>query len=190
MRQKSACEAFEKDSYHVRDANTCTDQSETRHNQEESCVSDIGELKSRILKTIKDFHDPEPASFKLFQDCINEFLEDENQRHNPLIPKSILPSRVCISEDQMMRDILRNIENLRNYSKVSNERCNSDTVSGLLERDLNLSTIGGVWSTTCWKDGCTVNEVEETFLDLEKIVLSKLIDDVLMELVSKTGYAS
>ncbi|KAK1417316.1 hypothetical protein QVD17_26443 [Tagetes erecta] len=190
VRQKSPCEAFEKDSYRVTDANTCTDQSETRNNQEKNDVSDINELKARILKTIKDFQDPEPVSFELFQDCINEFLEDENQRHNPVIPRSILPSRVCISEDLMMRDIMKKIENLRNYSKFSNESCNADTVSGLLEMDLNLRTIGGVWSTIGWKYSCTVNEVEETVLDLEKMVLSKLIDDVLMELVSETRYAS
>ncbi|KAI3775509.1 hypothetical protein L1987_50088 [Smallanthus sonchifolius] len=183
VRQTSLCEAFEKDSYRVRDATMRTDQFETRNNQEANGVSDINEQKERILKTIRIFQDPEPASFELFQDCIYEFLEHEKQRQNPLIPRSILPSRACISEDQMMRGVLKKFENLKYYSKFSNETFNADTVSGLLERDLNLSTIGGAWSTTGWKDGCTVNEVEETVLHLEKMVLSRLIDDVLMELV-------
>ncbi|KAI3802923.1 hypothetical protein L1987_31070 [Smallanthus sonchifolius] len=182
VRQTSLCEAFEIDSYRVRDATMRKDRSETRNNQEANGVSDINEQKERILKTISLFQDPEPASFELFQDCIYEFLEHENQRQNPFIPRSILPSRVCISEDQMMRDVLKKLENLRKYSKFSNESCNADTVSGLLERDLNF-TIGGAWSTTGWKDGCAVNEVEETVLHLEKMVLSRLIDDVLMELV-------
>ncbi|KAJ9538600.1 hypothetical protein OSB04_031333 [Centaurea solstitialis] len=40
---------------------------------------------------------------------------------------------------------------------------------------------GGVWNSG-WRDGCTLDEVEEVMLDLEKILLSKLIDDMLMEL--------
>ncbi|KAK9071289.1 hypothetical protein SSX86_009857 [Deinandra increscens subsp. villosa] len=184
VRQKSLSEVFEKDSCHVRHATTGTDESETRNNQEENGVTDITQQKTRILKTIRTFQDPEPANFVLLKDCINEFFEQENQRQSPLIPRSILPSRVCISEDQMMREILKKLENLRNRSKFSNERCTEDTVSGLLKMDLNLSTFGGAWSTTGWKDGCTINEVEETVLDLEKVVLSTLIDDVLMELVT------
>ncbi|KAD6795118.1 hypothetical protein E3N88_06014 [Mikania micrantha] len=182
VRIKSFCEASKKDPCCVREA-TGMDQSKNRKNQEESGVSDINEQKARILKTVRIFHDPKPANFKLFQGCINEFLEYEYQRQNPMTPRSILPSRICISEDQMTRDILKKIEYIKNYSKFSNESCTADTVSGLLERDLNLGTIGGPWSTTGWKDGCTVNEVEEIVLDLEKLVLSRLIDDVLIELV-------
>ncbi|KAL8189668.1 hypothetical protein R6Q57_029234 [Mikania cordata] len=182
VRINSFCEASKKDPYCVRDA-TGTDQSKNTKNKEESGVSDINEQKARILKTVRIFHDPIPANFKLFQGCINEFLEYEYQRQNPLTPRSILPSRICISEEQMTSDILKKLEYIKNYSKFSNESCTDDTVSGLLERDLNLGTIGGPWSATGWKDGCTVNEVEEIVLDLEKLVLSRLIDDVLIELV-------
>lgn len=160
--------------------------SDTRKNHEESGVSDIGEQKVRISKTLTILQDSEPVNFELFQDCVHEFLEQENQRQNPW-----LTPRICVSDDHMMREIEKKVENLRNYSKFSKESSNADTISGLLERDLYLSTIGGAWSTTGWKDGCTVNEVDEVVLDLEKIVLSKLIDDIVMELVPNkiTGYA-
>ncbi|KAI3814554.1 hypothetical protein L1987_14194 [Smallanthus sonchifolius] len=185
VRHQSLNEAYKKDSYHVRGIITGKDRYETRNKQEESAASDANEQKTRILKTISVFQDSEPANFELFHDCVNEFLEHENQRQNPLIQRSILPSRVCISEDQMIREIEKNFENLRSYGKFSEESSNYDTVSGLLERDLNLTTVGGEWGTTGWKDGCTVNEIEETVLDLEKMVLSRLIDEMLLEFVSK-----
>ncbi|KAJ0881804.1 hypothetical protein HanRHA438_Chr10g0478191 [Helianthus annuus] len=175
VRQESLCEA-------ARDDTTRIDQSETRNNQEHEGVFDTNERNARILKTITTLQNPEPASFELFQDCITEFLEHENERQNPLTPKTILPSRVCVSEDETTREILKRFERLRSYSKFSTKSCGADTVSGLLERDLRLC-IGGAWGTTGCKDGCTVNEVEEIVLDMEKMVLSGLIDDLVMELV-------
>ncbi|KAK1413907.1 hypothetical protein QVD17_29644 [Tagetes erecta] len=185
VRHKSFYESFEKDSYHVRDVITCTSQSETRNAQEESAASDVCEQKARILKTISVFQDCEPMNLELFHDCVNEFLDIENQRQNPLIPRSILPSRVNISEGQMIREIEKKFENLTSYSMFSAESCNADAVCGLIERDLNLTTIGGAFGTTGWKDGCTVNEIEETVKDLERLVLNRLIDEMLLELVNK-----
>ncbi|KAI7725537.1 hypothetical protein M8C21_025520 [Ambrosia artemisiifolia] len=156
--------------------------------QEHISASDINEQKARILKTVSVFQDSEPANFELFQDCAHEFLQHVNQRQNPWIQRSILPSRVCSSEDQMIRDIAKKFEYLCNYSKFSKESSDADTVSGLLERDLNSTTTGSTWGTTGWKDGCTVNELEETVLDLEKIVLSRLIDEILLELVTKARF--
>ncbi|KAJ0745444.1 hypothetical protein HanPI659440_Chr10g0398721 [Helianthus annuus] len=175
VRQETLCEA-------ARDDTTRIDQSETRNNQEHEGVSDTNKRNARILKTITTSLDPEPASFELFQDCITEFLDHENERQNPLTPKTILPSRVYVSEDETTREILKRFERLRSYSKFSTKSCGADTVSGLLERDLRLC-IGGAWGTTGWKDGCTVTEVEEIVLDMEKMVLSGLIDDLVMELV-------
>ncbi|KAJ0815852.1 hypothetical protein HanPI659440_Chr00c28g0736751 [Helianthus annuus] len=186
VRHQSPNKAFRNDSYQVRDVITSTDQPETRNNQEHSsaAASDIDKQKARILKTINVFQESEPANFELFQDCVHEFLTHENERQNPWIQRSILPTQLCVSEDHMIKQIAEKFESLRNYSEGSNESSCEDTVFGLLERDLNLLTIGGAWGTTGWKDGCTVNEVEETVLDLEKIVLSRLIDEVLLELVS------
>lgn len=183
-RQKSIREAFEEDPHHVNDPVTGVEHSGTRNNREKSSVSDIQERKTRILQNVTRFQDSEPASFDLFHDCVNEFFDHENQRHmNPFHQTSVLKSRICISEDGLTREIVNGIENLRNYGKISNENSNADTVSGLLERDLSWSSMGvGVWNSG-WKDGCTLDEVEEVILDLEKILLSKLIDDMLKELV-------
>ncbi|KAK9060765.1 hypothetical protein SSX86_021471 [Deinandra increscens subsp. villosa] len=189
LRHQSLYEAFENDSYHVRDVDTGMDQSETRNNQEESGANDVHEHKARFLKTTSVVQDCKPTNFVLFDDCVNEFLEYENQRKNPLIPRSILPLRACISEDHTMMEIKKRIENLRNYSKFSEESSYADTVSGLLERDLNLTTTGGAWGTAGWKDGCTVNEIEEAVLDLEKMVLSRLIDEILLDLLSMRRFA-
>ncbi|XP_076941270.1 uncharacterized protein LOC143610765 [Bidens hawaiensis] len=152
----------------------------TRNNQQQNSASYANEQKARILKTITDFQDSEPANSELFHDCINEFLEHENQRCN-------FSSRVficSISEDQLIKDIIKKLETLNNYSKFSMQSYDADTVSVMLERDLSFTTCG-TWGTTGWKDGCTVNEIEETVLDLEKLVLSRLIDEMLLELVSK-----
>ncbi|KAL8243004.1 hypothetical protein R6Q59_013306 [Mikania micrantha] len=188
VRHQSLNKAFEKHSYHVRDVMSGMDQSETRNSQKEIIASEVNEqkaFKARILKATSSFQDSKPGNAELFHDCVNEFLEYENQRQNPLIPRSILPSRVCISEDQMIREIEKKFENLRKYSKYSDDSSDADTVSELLERDLNLTTIGGAWGTTGWKDGCTINEIEETVLDLEMLFLSRLIDEILLELVNK-----
>ncbi|CAH1426364.1 unnamed protein product [Lactuca virosa] len=163
----------------------------------ESNIQDFEILKtvssfqnSEILKTIGSFQDFEPTNFGLFQDCVNEFLEHENRRKNPWLTISMLASRNCgLEEDELMREIVKGVENLRNYSKFSNESSNGDTVYEFLERDLCLNKMGGTWSSG-WKDGCTLDEVEEAVLDLEKIVLSKLIDDMLMELVLEIGFRS
>ncbi|XP_024979832.1 uncharacterized protein LOC112516831 [Cynara cardunculus var. scolymus] len=181
-RQKSICEAPEEDSHHVNNSVTVMDHPETRNNREKSSVPDIQEWKTRILQNITRFQDSEPASFELFHDCVNEFFDQENRRHsNPFHQTSVIKSRICVSADQLTREIVNGVENLRNYSKISNENPERDTVSGLLERDLSWSSMGGVWNTG-WKDGCTLDEVEEVVLDLEKILLSKLLDDMLMEL--------
>ncbi|KAC9709417.1 hypothetical protein E3N88_45361 [Mikania micrantha] len=188
VRHQSLNKVFEKHSYHVRDVMSGMDQSETRNSQKEIIASEVNEqkaFKARILKATSSFQDSKPGNAELFHDCVNEFLEYENQRQNPLIPRSILPSRVCISEDQMIREIEKKFENLRKYSKYSDDSSDADTVSELLERDLNLTTIGGAWGTTGWKDGCTINEIEETVLDLEMLFLSRLIDEILLELVNK-----
>ncbi|GJV44166.1 hypothetical protein Tco_1428702 [Tanacetum coccineum] len=167
------------------DAVSSMDQSETRDNHEERSVSDLSEQKAIILKTISNFQDSEQVNDVLVQDCITEFLEHENQSQNPFL-RIFFPIRVCVSEDQMTRDIVKRIKNLRSFSKLSNDSSNAaDIVPVLLEKDLYLTTHGGVWSTTGWKDGCTINEVEEAVLDLEKIILSRLIDEMLMELVTK-----
>ncbi|XP_076904096.1 uncharacterized protein LOC143559384 isoform X2 [Bidens hawaiensis] len=178
VRHQSPNKACEKDSHHVRDVTTSTNQPEARNNQEQSNASHVNEQNARILKTITDFHDSKPANSELFHDCVNEFLEQENQRFN-------FSSRVCISEDQLIKEIIKKLETLNNYSKFSKESYDADTVSLMLERDLSFTTFGGTWGTTGWKDGCTVNEIEETVLDLEKLVLSRLIDEMLLELVCK-----
>ncbi|KAL4589645.1 hypothetical protein LXL04_002553 [Taraxacum kok-saghyz] len=180
----------------------------TSNNLEETGVSDVKKPKSEISKTISsfqdseiletvnsfqnskilenesDYQDCEPTNSGLFQDCINEFLEHENRRKNSWLTTSMLTSRNCGSEEELMREIVKGVENLRNYNKISN----GDMVYGFLERDLFLNKMGGTWSSG-WKDGCTLDEVEEAVLDLEKMLLSKLIDDVVMELVLETGYA-
>ncbi|XP_076942576.1 uncharacterized protein LOC143612487 [Bidens hawaiensis] len=176
VRHQSPNKACEKDSHHVRDVTMSTDQPETRNNQEQSNASDANEQKARILKTINIFQDSKPANSELFHDCVNEFLEHENQRYN-------FSSRVCVSEDQLIKEFIKKFETLNNYSKFSKERYDADTVSVMLERDLSFTTFGGTWGTTGWKDGCTVNEIEETVLDLEKLVLSRLIDEMLLELL-------
>ncbi|KAI3714614.1 hypothetical protein L6452_21572 [Arctium lappa] len=183
-RQKSIREASEEDPHHVNDPVSSTEHSETRNNREKSSVSDIQEQKTRILQNVTSFQDSEPASLDLLHDCVNEFFDHENHRHsNPFHQTSVLKSRVCISEDQLTREIVNGVKNLRNYSEISNENSNADTVSGLLERDLTWNSMGvGVWNSG-WKDGCTLDEVEEVILDLEKILLSRLIDDMLKELV-------
>ncbi|CAI9285936.1 unnamed protein product [Lactuca saligna] len=163
----------------------------------ESNIQDVEILKtvssfqdSEILKTIDSFQDFEPTNFGLFQDCVNEFLEHESRRKNPWLTISVLASRNCgLEEDELMREIVKGVENLRNYSKFSNENSNGDKVYEFLERDLCFNKMGGTWSSG-WKDGCTLDEVEEAVLDLEKIVLSKLIDDMLMELVLEIGFRS
>lgn len=174
-------EAFKEESCFV-NAVTCINHSETNNNHEETCGCDIKEHNTTILKTISDFQDSESTNSGLFQDCINEFLEHETRRKIPLHSTSILASRSCGSEDDFMREIVKEVENLRNYSNFSKESSNGDTVYGFLERDLWSSKMGGTWSSG-WKDGCTLDEIEEAVLDLERMVLSKLIDDVLVELV-------
>ncbi|XP_071742311.1 uncharacterized protein [Rutidosis leptorrhynchoides] len=181
LRQHSLCEAFEEDSDSANDAVTCTNHPETINNRIETCketdVIYVNERKARILQSVSNFQDSE----LLYQDYVDEFLEHEKQRQNPL--GFMLRSTVCNSENHAMREIAKAIESLKSYSMYTKETSNADKVSEILERDIFLSTIGGAWSSG-WKDGCTVNEVEEVVLDMEKMVLSKLIDGMLMELVS------
>ncbi|XP_071715273.1 uncharacterized protein [Rutidosis leptorrhynchoides] len=170
--QPSLCKAFEEDSDCAIDAVSSTSVSETINNGVKTDVFAINEQKARILQSVTNFQDSEQL---LYQDCVDEFLDLENQRQNPL--GSMLQSRICNFEDQTLGEIVKGIESLKSYSMYSKESSNADTLFKIMERDIYSSTINGGW-----KDGCTINEVEEVVLDLEKMVLSKLIDDMLMEL--------
>ncbi|KAK2996162.1 hypothetical protein RJ639_029493, partial [Escallonia herrerae] len=145
---------------------------------------DINEYEPLVLQTT-GLYGSGSADSKLFLDCANELLEHRSLRQtrsmNLLLQNATWKSRFYISKDQLAGEVRKGIENLRSYGKLAAERPPADTVYAMLERDIWCKGMeGGAWDFG-WSDGYTVAEVEIVVADLDKLVLSELLEEVFKE---------
>ncbi|OIT01637.1 PREDICTED: uncharacterized protein LOC109226544 [Nicotiana attenuata] len=133
-----------------------------------------------VWKTISV--DNEMVENTLLLDCANELLEHKRFQCTLAVSKNpIKMSKISVSFDKLVNEICDKIEVLRNYNNIAGHTLSVDTLYALHERDIWCN---GVVSTTWdlgWRNGFTLDEVEQVVTDIEKHLLSGIIDDVLTE---------
>lgn len=118
----------------------------------------------------------------LLLDCANEMLERKRlQWMITTYPLSQTRSRCFSSLDRLVREICDGIEDLRSYSKLSSEINIADVIYSMLDRDLWCKRdLIGAWDVG-WRTGYTSEGVDEVVADIEKLVLSEIVEDALAD---------
>lgn len=135
----------------------------------------------KILQTAV-IHNSGETDAKLSLDYANEFIQHkclpDSQTWFPLL-SYMGDSRIQLSLDQLVEEICRGFETLRSYQRPA---CNcpfTDTLYATLENDMRCKgLVSGIWDLG-WRNGFSVEGVEQALTDLEKMVVSELIDEVL-----------
>ncbi|KAL2500820.1 uncharacterized protein Fot_34668 [Forsythia ovata] len=127
-------------------------------------------------------HGYELLDTELLLDCANEMLERKSlQWVVTTYPLSQTKSKCCLSLDHLVQEICDRIEDLRSYSKLSSEIIVVDVIYSMLERDLWCKRdLIGAWDVG-WVRGYTSEGVEEVVADIEKLVLSEIVEDALVD---------
>ncbi|KAL2479781.1 hypothetical protein Adt_32747 [Abeliophyllum distichum] len=119
---------------------------------------------------------------ELLLDCANEMLERKSQQWViTTYPLSQTKSKCCLFLDHLVQEICDRIEDLRSYSKLPSEIIVVDVIYSMLERDLWCKRdLIGAWDVG-WGTGYTSEGVEEVVADIEKLVLSEIVEDALAD---------
>ncbi|XP_016478196.1 uncharacterized protein LOC107799581 [Nicotiana tabacum] len=135
-----------------------------------------------VWKTISV--DNEMAENTLLLDCANELLEHKRSQCTLAVSKNPIKTlKISISFDKLVNDICDKIEVLRSYNKVDGNNLSVDTLYALHERDIWCNEVVSTTWDLGWRNGFTLDEVEQVVTDIEKHLLTGIIDDVLTEFV-------
>ncbi|XP_009757845.1 uncharacterized protein LOC107794997 [Nicotiana tabacum] len=135
-----------------------------------------------VWKTISV--DNEVAENTLLLDCANELLEHKRSQCTLVVSKNpIKTSKISISFDKLVNEICDKIEVLKSYTKVAGNNLSIGTLYALHERDIWCNEVVSTTWDLGWRNGFTLDEVEQVVTDIEKHLLSGIIDDVLTEFV-------
>ncbi|XP_057761839.1 uncharacterized protein LOC130982031 isoform X1 [Arachis stenosperma] len=126
---------------------------------------------------------------RLYLDCANELAErkslQESQVFHPLLLLTSLGnSRFHISLGSLVEEICIAIRNLSSYSEIqSGKKLASDNIYAMMERDIdsNYGMMNGIWKWG-WRHGFSADEAEQVVSEVESLVLSGLIEEVLVNL--------
>ncbi|KAI4350847.1 hypothetical protein L6164_005255 [Bauhinia variegata] len=125
----------------------------------------------------------EMANLRLYLDCANELTERRSQKESQIVHPLLLTcagkSRVNISLGMLVEEICIAIENLKLYSKISGEKPSVDDLFAMMERDIQCNgLINGIWDWG-WRHIFSAVEAEQVVNDVENLVLSELIEEVI-----------
>ncbi|KAK4415478.1 hypothetical protein Salat_2655200 [Sesamum alatum] len=147
---------------------------------------DTGTCDPRLLQTAQS-PDNEMLDDSLLLQCAKEILELKSlccrRMVNPLSQNLCkIPIR-RLSLEQLVGEITDVIEDLRNYSKSCGDIILVDSINSMLERDLRWNgKLTCAWDLG-WKNGFTVDEVNEMVNDVEKLVFGEIVDGFVIELM-------
>lgn len=125
---------------------------------------------------------------RLLLDCANELMtlkirQRECAGHSLLRTHTWGP-KVCVSVDQLAEELNDEIENLRSYSKIGNGVLPAGSLYTTLGRDLRCRRrlVNGVWDLG-WVNGFSMEDAEQVTVEVERHVLSSLIEEVIKDFV-------
>ncbi|KAF2304850.1 hypothetical protein GH714_039166 [Hevea brasiliensis] len=125
--------------------------------------------------------DSEVTDAKLSLDYANEFIERrslaDSQTRFPLL-SYMGDSRIQLSLDQLAEEVCSGVETLRSYQKLACDYLLTDSLYATLEKDMRCKeVVSGIWDLG-WRNGFSVEEVEQVLNDLEKMIVCELIEEV------------
>ncbi|MED6135314.1 hypothetical protein PIB30_045283 [Stylosanthes scabra] len=129
------------------------------------------------------------ANPKLYLDCANELAERKSLQESQVVHPLLLlnssgNSRFHISLGRLVGEICIAIQNLSSYSEIqSGKKLGSDNIYAMMERDINCNygMMNGIWNWG-WRHGFSADEAEQVVSEVERLVLSGLIEEVLVNL--------
>lgn len=147
-------------------------------------IFDLNVTQPTPLQTT-DINDFGVANPRLSLDCAHELMElkslQDSQTAHPLWQTSLGNSIACISLDQLVDEVCDGVEHLRSYSKLAGENLPTDSIYAMLHCDLKFKgPITGIWNLG-WRNGFSTDEVEQVVVDIQKLVLNRLIEDILID---------
>lgn len=78
----------------------------------------------------------------------------------------------------MAEEICRGIETLRSYQKFAGDYLLTDNLYATFEKDMRCKdVVSGIWDLG-WRNGFSMEEIEQALNDLEKSLVSELIEEV------------
>lgn len=147
---------------------------------------DIGTHDSTVFQEAC-LPDTEVLHDTLLLDCSKEILERKSLRHRGMRnqwSQHLMRKPKChLSMEQLVEDICDGIENLQNYSKSCDGVVLADSIHPMLDRDLRWNEeVTGGWDSG-WRKGYTTEAVDEVMHDVEELVLSEIVADVIIEIM-------
>lgn len=115
------------------------------------------------------------CSMRLNLDCANELVERKSSQDSQRFYSKL---RRRISLEDLLVEVCNGIETLRNYSKLASKDQPVDSLYAILERDMmSKGVVNGIWASG-WSSDCPLDEAEQVVNDIEKLVLSGLVEEV------------
>ena len=128
---------------------------------------------------ISDFTD---ANTRLSLDCANEIVRrrsfpDSQIVHPPLLTL-VGNAKSHISLDHLLKETCDGVEALRSYNELADENYLTGSLYAMLERDIKRSEVlSGIWDLG-WRKGFSVDDKMQVVDDIEKQLLSGLIEEI------------
>lgn len=122
------------------------------------------------------------ANVRLSLECANELIERKSVRGPQTVHPLLLThvGNIRTSIDKLVEEVSNGVENLRSYSKLAGDCLTQDSLYTMLERDINCNGIeNGIWDLS-WRHGFSVDVAEQLVIEIEKLVFSGLIEEVVL----------
>ncbi|XP_028774004.1 uncharacterized protein LOC114744463 isoform X2 [Neltuma alba] len=123
------------------------------------------------------------ANPRLYLDCAKELAERKSlQDSHPILLTRAGNSRVQISLDKLVEEIYNATEKLKFYTMISADKFSVDNVYAMMKRDIMChGLINGIWDWG-WRYGFSADESEQVVNEVEGLVLSGLIEELIVDL--------
>lgn len=129
--------------------------------------------------------DLDAAYTELLLDCAKEVMEFRSlqlsQACLPLPRSYKAHPRNTISLDRFLVEICNGIEDLKRYLSPATDMLFSDTLHLLIDRDLRFKS--ATWEIG-WRNAFSQDEVEQVIGEVDKLVLEKFIEEVVVDFMS------
>ena len=129
--------------------------------------------------------DLDAAYTKLLLDCAKEVMEFRSlqlsQACLPLPRSYKAHPRNTLSLDRFLAEMCNGIEDLKRYLSPATDMLFSDTLNLLIDRDLRFKS--ATWEVG-WRNAFSQDEVEQVIGEIDKLVLEKFIEEVVVDFMS------